>query len=331
MARYILIFLIALISFTTVAQNRILFTNTAQLQSYYNPSLSGFQGSIIRSVYRSQWTGFEDAPKTIFASAEIDTKLLQKQSQAARERQAKESELGELNGLKHAIGFTALHDKFGPSRFTQLSMSYGAGIRLTEALALRWGTAITFQSNYLDGNSLTVDQENDPRYRNVIGNNSKINKADLNVGLALTSSNFMLGYSLQDVTKGSVFTSGDDYLEDMYSMKHNLMTGYRTNLSDKTGIIVNTLYQYDKHNKGVAEGQIKGAYDNIFWVGAGYRQKLAYHITAGIRFHQLIIGYAYETPVSNNSVLNQPSNEVSLSYNLINLNKNKTSTRVSLW
>lgn len=330
MKRIILLLLLVLLFWDTNAQSRIELANFTQFQQNYNPSLTGYNGSVLKTLYRNQWTGFEDAPKTIFASAELDLSRLTKRD-GFRVDNREQREYESFINAKHALGLSVLHDKFGPTSQTELNFSYGAGIKLSDQVNLRWGTALTFSSNRLDGNSLTVDQENDPKYKDVLGRNNGISKIDLNIGLALTSSKFYLGYSVQDITEGKFIISGDDFLKDMYVRRHIIQGGYRTGVSEQLGVVVNSIYQFDELHEDLLEGQVKVVYNNTLWIGTGYRNDLAYNIGAGFRLNQLSIAYAYETPVQEAQAIRKATNEISISYNLFSSKKQRQDKQVMIW
>jgi hypothetical protein len=57
---------------TAQAQTRKNISQFSHFQSYFNPGLTGYEGSTVRGFVRNQWAGFEGAPKTYFFSTEID-------------------------------------------------------------------------------------------------------------------------------------------------------------------------------------------------------------------------------------------------------------------
>lgn len=296
-------------------------------QQYYNPSLTGNYGSAIKSFYRNQWTGFEDAPKTIFVSGELSFADLKGRGMPGNRRR---NGSGFNPGSSGALGLSVLHKSFGPYGETQAFLSYGSAIRLSEGLNLRWGTALVYESNSLDGSKLNVAGD-DPKYQHLLGQNNRKSKVDLNLGIALTSSDFYVAYALQDVTKGGIISSGDAFLEDSYSRKHMVQAGYRTNLSDQFGIVVNSLLVLDKLQKKTIEGQVKGVYKNMLWAGAGYRNDLAYNLTAGVKWEQLLIGYAYEMPAGDGSDIPNNTNEIVLSYQFSSSFGNGRGNRITIW
>lgn len=316
--------IILLCSLAAMAQSKIDITQYSLLQQYYNPALTGNRGSVVKALYRNQWTGFEDAPKTIFVSGELSlSDLGAAKAYEGRRGNAKPDE-------GNAFGLSVLHDSFGPYSETQVYFSYGSAIRLTESLNLRWGSALSYKSNRLDGTRLTVDQD-DPKHQHLLGQNNRKGRVDLNLGVALSSENYYLAYALQDVTRKGFLRTGDEFLEEGYSRKHVLQAGYRTSLTEQFGIVANGLYLYDRLEKETVEVQLKGVYNNMFWAGAGYRKDLAYNLTAGVRLNQLQLGYAYEMPTGNAQAMPNNTNEVVISYQLFDTNNSRRGSKLLIW
>lgn len=331
MKKFILSILLVASVLGANAQNRKHMANFQLFQQYYNPSLTGYEGSMLKGFHRNQWTGFEGAPRTYFASAELDladvsawkkNDLLRTRQHDSYDRQA---------GAKHAFGLTVLQDQFGPFSESQLQLGYASRIRLSEKLSLRWGAAATYNALRLDGNQLTVDNEHDPEFQGVLGQRLRQGKLDLNLGWTLTAENFYIGYAMQDVTKGGILSGGDEFLQELYTRKHLVQAGYRTALTDEFGLVTNAMLQYDGRLKESAELQAKAVYQNMLWLGGGYRQDLAWSATAGIRLEQFRIGYAYELPVQNARHVSRSTNEISLTYNLIPVKYPKYGKQVTIW
>lgn len=313
------------------AQNRKHVANFSLFQQYFNPALTGYEGSMLKTYYRSQWSGYEDAPKTIFASAELDLADIREWKSSNRLKTQQQDSYSRQAGGTHAFGLAVLRDEFGPFYETQLQLSYGSRVRLSEKLALRWGAAATFSANRLDGNKLTVDDETDSYYQEYIGNTQRSSKADVNLGLMLTSDNFYVGYAMQDVLAGKAINGGDDYLDGTYARQHVAQAGYRTALSDQFGLVANAIYRYDEYLDETVEGQLKGVYANTLWASAGYRKDQAYTFGAGARLNQFKVGYVYEAPVQDARHIGQSTNEVTLTYNLISVKYPKFGRKVTMW
>jgi type IX secretion system PorP/SprF family membrane protein len=313
------------------AQNRKHVANFSLFQQYFNPALTGYEGSMLKSYHRNQWTGFEDAPKTIFVSSELDVADLVSWRKDNLLKTNKQDVYNRQTGAKHAFGIAVLDDRFGPFMETQVQLSYGTRVRLSQKLSLRWGSALTYSSQRLDGSRLITDQEGDPEFERFKGKSGQIGKIDLNMGIMLTSENFYMGYAMQDITQGKILKTGDDYLADAFPRHHAVQAGYRTALSDQLGLVVNGLYRYDDKLGETAEVQVKGVYQNTFWVGAGYRNELAYSVNAGVRLGQIKIGYVYEAPTGNSQYINRATNEVMLTYNIVPVKYPKYNKQVTIW
>lgn len=312
------------------AQNRKHVANFSLFQQYFNPALTGYEGSMLKTYYRNQWTGFEDAPKTIFASAELDLADMVSWKKDGLLKTSQDDNYSRQLEAKHAFGLAVLNDRFGPFSETQLHLSYGTRVRLSEKLSLRWGAAATYSAQQLDASKLITDEMGDPEFENFNGQSAKIGKLDLNMGLMLTADNFYVGYAMQDILKGKMRT-GDDYLNTSFPQHHVVQAGYRAALSEQIGVVVNGLYRYDEKLEETMEGQLKAVYQNMLWVGAGYRKDLAYSLQGGVRLNQLRVGYVYELPVANARYIDKATNEIMLTYNLIPVKYPKYGKKVTIW
>ncbi|NEM99184.1 PorP/SprF family type IX secretion system membrane protein [Pontibacter burrus] len=311
----ILVVLLTIVSFSAAGQNRKAIGNFSQLKLYYNPSLTAFDGSQINTLYRNQWTGFEDAPRTIALAAEFKLADLKRKNAYQLNSNGSSQTAGQ-----HGIGLLLLRDLFGPFSETQVNFNYSSAISLSQNLELRWGAGLNYTSLALDGNKLTLDNQSDPRFTDLLNRNSRSGKLDLGVGLALSSRSFYVSYAMQDITEGKVFKTGDDFINELYARKHIGMAGLRTNVSDNLAFVLNGLYQYDAVSESTVEAQLKGVYHDSFWLGAGYRNKLAFTATAGLRVNNLLVSYLYENPVAEATTIDKPTNEIVVAYRL-NLQK----------
>ncbi|HEY4651741.1 MAG TPA: PorP/SprF family type IX secretion system membrane protein [Pontibacter sp.] len=311
MKKHILLLSFIICSLGASAQNRKYIGNFSQVRQYYNPALTGQEGSRLTTLYRNQWTGFEDAPTTLAASAE-----LQLSDFTASKGYRFSSEHTDRKPVQHGIGMFLLRDSFGPYSETQANLSYSSGVNLSESLLLRWGTALTYTALSLDGNKLTIDRQDDPKYSNLLGQKNRSGKLDLNLGLTLAADNFYVGYSLQNITQGKLIATSDEFNEAFFGRRHVALAGARAHLNQSIDLVLNSLYQHDAENGSTIEGQLKAVYQNTFWVGAGYRNKLAYSATAGLSLGRLGVSYLYEAGVADAATIARSTNELSLSYHL---------------
>ena len=325
MKKFLLLAILAVSGWGVQAQSRKHIASFPQFQQYFNPAMTGMEGSQLKSFYRNQWTGFEDAPRTLFISGEFDVADLKRSS-------GQPQVAAPTLGAKNAIGLSLLHDTFGPYRENQLFLSYSSQVRLSEKLSLRAGAAVTYNNIFLDYMQLTLDQSNDPEFQDLMNSdNKKINKVDVNVGVTLLGDNYYVGYALQDAAEGKLTAKGD-YLNNAFRRQHVVQAGYRQGLSEQFGLVVNGLYRYDARLKETVEGQLKGVFNNTFWAGAGYRSNLAYTLTAGVRLNQLKLGYTYESVAGDaGQMRNGNTNELVLTYQLTPRQYKDLGKKVVIW
>ena len=109
-------------------------------QGYFNPAMTAWDGSAVKSLARNQWTSWEGAPQTYTFAAELDF-----------------TEKRIPNDLcKNAIGINMISEQFGVFRENELIANYSTSIRITENTILRFGLGVNLNQIRLDENSLAT-------------------------------------------------------------------------------------------------------------------------------------------------------------------------------
>lgn len=311
-----MVFLVLSVAFTAEAQSRKHISNFSHFQSYFNPALTGYEGSTIRGFVRNQWSGFEGAPKTYFISAELD--------------------FGELGGEedpalmgKNAVSANMLYDTYGAFRETELLLSYASRVRLTEHHNLRLGVGLNYQSIRLDGNSLSTEEQNDPTLGQYIGQFSNMNVVDFNLGIALTHAKYYVSYGMHRVAGGKI-TSGDEFM-DGYPTAVMVQAGYRESISENLGVIFNAFYRSQKDMKDNLEFNLKALLMDRVWVGMGHRINYATNAQLGILTNRLRIGYLYEFSTGGGYNLPGNTHEFTAVFNLFRDNNRRSDNQVLIW
>jgi type IX secretion system PorP/SprF family membrane protein len=321
MKKYSLFLLLTFSVLGLQAQNRKQLTQFSLFQHYFNPAMTGHEGSQIKALYRDQWTGFTDAPQTMFISGEVNASDLMRAGAVAKPGL----------GVGSAFGFYILRDTFGPFKDTQFNLSYGSQVRLSDALSLRAGAALAYEVSRLDAAKITVDDEQDEEYQNLLGtDNNQVHKLDVNAGLTLLGQDFYLGYAIRDLAKGKLIT-GDHYYDHIYPLHHVLQGGYRRSLGEEVGLVFNGIYRYDSKLKETLEGQLKGVYRDSFWAGVGYRKDEALSFTAGLRAGQFRVGYAREMATGKAEGINASTNELMVTCQLGRIKAARVAGALSIW
>lgn len=268
----------------TFGQSRKYISQFTQFQSYYNPGLTGYEGSAMRGFVRNQWSGVPGAPKTRFLSLELD--------------------FGELGGLedpalmgKNAVGVNMLHDTYGAFQETELIGAYASRIRLTDRHNLRLGAGVNYLSVRLDGNALTIEQSQDAAISQYLGSFANMQILDFNLGLALTHENYYLSYGMHNVNGGRLST-GDNFM-GQNPVSLIVQTGYRHTFNESITGIGNFFYRKQEGFADNTEINLKALMLDTFWVGAGHRFNYANSLHVGYLGGNFRLGYVYEYPTTS--------------------------------
>ena len=307
-----------LVSEYTMGQSRKNISQFSHFQSYFNPALTGYEGSAFRGFVRNQWSGFEGAPKTYFFSTELDFGELAGESDPA------------LMG-KNAISVNLLHDTYGAFRENELMVSYASRVRISENHNLRMGIGVNYQSVRLDGNALTTEEQNDPTLGQYFGSFSDMRFLDANIGMALTHKQYYFSYAMHRINGGKA-SKGDNFM-DGYPAEKFIQAGFREAVTPNFSIITNAFFRTRKNLPNILEMNMKALFMDKVWVGAGHRIDYASNLQVGFLTKKMRIGYLYEVPMGRNYLLPGSTHEFSLVLNLFKTNeRNKLeSDEVLIW
>ncbi|MEB2786753.1 PorP/SprF family type IX secretion system membrane protein [Algoriphagus persicinus] len=318
--KYSLFILCALLITATnsFGQTRKNISQFSHFQSYFNPALTGYEGSTVRGFVRNQWAGFEGAPQTFFFSTEIDFGEIAGESDPA------------LMG-KNAISINLLHDTYGAFRDNELIINYASRVRLTENHNLRLGAGINYQTVRLDGNAMTTEEQNDPTLGQYFGSFSNMQFLDANIGIALTHRQYYMSYALHRINGGKV-SSGDNFM-DGYPAEQIIQAGFREVINPNLSIITNAFFRSRRDLPNVLELNIKALLMDKVWVGAGHRIDYASNLQVGFLTQRMKIGYLYEFPMGRSYLLPGSTHEFTVVLNLFKDNvKNKfAKDEVLIW
>jgi type IX secretion system PorP/SprF family membrane protein len=318
--KYIPVLVVVLLSSlpSVQGQTRKYISQFSHFQSYFNPGLTGYEGSTVRGFVRNQWSGIEGAPKTVFFSTEMDFGELAGESDPA------------LMG-KNSVSVNLLQDTYGAFRETELMVGYASRIRLSQAHNLRLGVGINYQSIRLDGNALTVEEQNDPALGRYVGSFTDMQVLDFNLGIALTHANYYVSYGMHRVNGGKK-TSGDAFMTG-YPSEKLIQAGYREFISPGFSLITNVFYRSQRNLPDNFEFNLKALLMDRIWIGAGHRIEYAYNLQFGVVTSRLKLGYIYEFPLSGSYLMSATTHEFTAVFNLFGKNEqNKfAGNRVLIW
>ncbi|SNS17924.1 type IX secretion system membrane protein, PorP/SprF family [Belliella buryatensis] len=291
---FIFLFLSMTLNLDGFGQMRRYMSQFNQFQNYFNPAMTGYEGSNLKGFVRNQWAGFDGSPQLFYMSTELD--------------------FSEMKGMKdpslvgkNTTGVTFLNESYGAFVDTEIQAAYAARVRLSRGTNLRLGASINYMHSRLDGNNLTTEQANDPtvaQYLNSFGNMSTI---DFNVGLALTHENYYIGYSLQNANRGAI-NFGEVFVDRKPSVSI-FQSGFRHTVSPSVSIASHFMYRSQIDLPNHFEANVKAILLDRIWVGAGHRVNYANNFTFGFVHQQIKFGYTHELPSQKGYLLPYATHE----------------------
>jgi type IX secretion system PorP/SprF family membrane protein len=282
---------------SSYAQQLPYFTQNIGSNFITNPAITGTKRIIdARANYRMQWVGYDGAPTT--------------------------SSIG-LHGRfmkgKMGAGLYMMQDKIGPSKQTNLGVSYAYHIRFSDC-ELSTGVAGNFTKYTLTGNNITLRNTLDPAVDQSITNSTWV--SDVNAGIYLYNDRFHLGGSVLHALQ----STAEFYKEDTskigkikYVDQANFTVGYNYS-KNPDFIFENSVYvNYVKGGSLVFDYTLRVHYLQKVFAGVSIRLKDAIGFHIGYTFKENYqISYSYDLNIGKLRSYTSGSHElmIALSRNL---------------
>lgn len=273
------------------AQWDVQFSDFTALKSFYNPAVSGTEGLLnVCASYSMQMAGYEGAPNTIYAGADLPVYFL---------------------SPRHGAGLNFISDKYGMFSTMRISLQYAYNFKIGKKGRLAIGVQPALMTETVDPSNVELEQPGDPAFPT-----SKVDGKtfDLGAGIYFTHPWVWAGLSAQHLL-GPTITMGEKY-EVSISQTFHLMAGCsiklpRTHLKLQPAVLVQTDLKSWREDI-----QCKLAYEydeKRFYAGIGYSPLTSTTFMLGGMFHGVKLGYSYQMYTSGIGVLNG-AHEIVLGY-----------------
>lgn len=303
MKKSILISVIIIGSLSGKSQQMAHFSQYLLNDFFLNPATAGTKDySPIRLTVRSQWAGFEDAPKTQTLSFHSNA----------------------IPGM--GFGGVIINDKTGPLGQTGLELAYAYHLEVSKSTKLSLGLSAKAVQYALDESKITLEESNDFTFS---GTTSKTLVPDAGFGTYLYSEKYFVGLSVPQLFQTKVKYDAQDEKLNKEVRHYYLFGGYNFEINKDfmvtPSMLVKTVFtaptQFDVN--------IKGTYRDIVSLGVSYRLKDAVVILVGLEKEKFTFGYAYDITLTNIRKYSTGSHEVMLGMNIEDSKKNKGRKRYS--
>jgi type IX secretion system PorP/SprF family membrane protein len=267
-----------------------------------NPALTGIENYVdVKMSMRNQWLGIDGAPKTFYATAHGALgKGDYRQNATSFDMIGQNTRGNEFlpnyttASPHHGIGFTALNYKTGYINRVTSYATYAYHIGLNETTSLSAGFGLGITSFSIDRSKVTLATSSDPSVDETIATFRKI-KPEMNAGLWLYSNKYFIGLSAQQIIPSKL--SLIDNAENKSTLVPHLFAtaGYRARLSYDVSVIPSVMVRYISNLPIGVDLNLKAQFQDLFWIGGGYRNQDGFAAMLGLNFAQKIhISYAYD-------------------------------------
>ncbi len=256
------------------AQYDAAFTNYWTLQSYFNPAVSGLNAQLdVHAAYSMQLVGFEHAPSTMLATADLPLFFL---------------------SPRHGVGVGFMNDKIGLFANKKLYLQYAYHQPLWGG-RLSIGARVGFLNETFDGSELDVNDSGDPAFSTseVAGTS-----VDVDAGLRYTyKERWYVGLSSMHLT-GPTIKLGDDKMhETTVSRLYYLTGGYTVKFKQPQYALYTTAILRTDLQAWRGDITARLAYNGEkihLYGGLSYSPTVSVGVLLGTTFHGVKIGYSYE-------------------------------------
>jgi type IX secretion system PorP/SprF family membrane protein len=307
----ILFYLSALVAVTSVwAQQDQQYTQYMANQYTINPAVAGTEDFIdVKLGFRTQWVGFDAAPKTMYLTAHS---TIGKQFSSSHGHHKGE------HGYWHGIGGYIYSDQTGPISRNGFYGTYAFNTAIAKKMRLSVGAAFGIKQFNFDPNGYR---------KNIVDNGDQLIEGaynevipDLNLGFWLYNKDFYFGVSAyqmlnSEVSFEGIYEDGHNGNFTKYNSHYYATGGIMMPLSDQLTFVPSLMLKYVTPSPVSLDINGKLMFDDRFWGGLSYRVGDAFALIAGVVVkNKLEISYSYDVTTSAIRQFSSGSHEVIIGY-----------------
>ncbi len=254
------------------AQWDVQFSDFTTLKSFYNPAISGTDGLLdVSLAYSLQMAGYENAPKTMYAGANMPIYFL---------------------SSNHGAGLSLMSDEIGMFKTSKLTVQYAYNTKLGDKDRLAIGFQGSMMSETIDPSGMKLEDASDPAFPTSSADGKTF---DLGAGFYYYSPKWWAGLSVQHLLEPSIVMS-DKYQLDIsrvfYFMAGGNIKIKNTLLSLQPAVMVQSDLQSWRED---LQCRVTYEYESRqFFVGLCYSPNVSVTAMIGSNFHGVQLGYSYQ-------------------------------------
>ena len=290
--------------FVSIAQQRPQYSQYYLNQYLINPAAVGTTDDVqIKTAYRKQWIGIEDAPSTAYVTYS---------GHLGKELGMKKGIHRNQNVTHHGYGLQAVNDKIGAFSTTSFYATYAYHFPISKKASISFGASLGLQQFAFDNSKLDIVNSSS----NQISSYSLI-KPDGSFGAWLYSGRLYSGFSINQIFNNKLPQGASQSGVNRMHLHYFAVAGYRFSLSDKLDMIPSVLFKAVYPAPVSADMNSKLVYKKKAWAGVSYRPNDAISfVIGGLIVEKIEISYAYDAGISKLSSRSVGSHEVILGLRL---------------
>ena len=310
MKRVVLLLLILFgCAYAAQAQRESQFSQYHMTLGYYNPATAGVSGNLdVVALYRIQWMGWNNAPKTLFATANMPFRFLNKE---------------------HGVGVAFTKDDNSLLFSTMTAGLQYAYLKKIGKGTLRAGIQLGMLSESISGEEAEtpVDSLGSPGGDDSAIPTSKVSSKafDMNFGIYYHTDKWYVGAAVTHIMEPEF---DEEHSSTYINRGYNFVGGYNIRLRNSLLELQPSVFVQTIFNTFTADVTARAVYAKKYNAGLSWRMNEnriadAIVIMLGATFGRIEGGYAYDIPLSPVGKGTMGSHELFLKYRL-ELNKPKT-------
>lgn len=292
MIRRQLLFLFLLFASHSWSQQIPQYTQWSWHQFAGNAAHAGIKKCVdIHTLYRTQWVGFEGAPRGGFLTVSVPLSSKRRKYLSAR----------------HGMGLKFENDGIGQFNINRINLAYAGHFNFNKNDRLSLGLyAGAVQTGYDPTQATTASP--DP----AVSNESSFVAPDASFGAWFNSLNYYVGLSLNNLIPArwpSVGTSS------RYRFHASFQGGYRLALNEKVSLLPAAKMRIPPRGPLSIDLQLHMDYRNVLGFGLGFRNTDAVMAYLQLKIkEQFSIGYSFDYTISEIQAAGQNTHEISLRF-----------------
>lgn len=281
-----------LISFTPSFSQQTPIYNQYFINPYlFNPAMVGESGETnLFFLYRNQWAGIEGSPETQVLTVD-----------------------GRLKNRNVGIGISIFNDITNVIGRTSGSLTAAYRFNITKDQIISLGMSTLIIQNRIFFDRLIAEDVTDPGLMNELNQQTAF---DLNFGFNYTRKNLKIGVAIDQLLQDRVnFRNASQLQSISYThVRHYIgIFTYDYQIREKFTVKPILVARLVQGLSPQYDFNMVVKYDNRIWLSAAYRHQIGIGGSLGFHFDdQFTIGYAYEFPNSDLSVLGTGTHEFTL-------------------